>query len=158
MILGGGTSLGTNQKSLSNDAAARFQSLVNGSESVDAHRTVTRWEKSLESLGQNSMKMTLEFLTHLLNQILPEYLSLQEQSSKPQLLTLKMVISVITPALLSFPLSKESTLHRLCQDRNKSLSSGAVALYWLVPSYFHSQSSCCQMKDFAIMLRLIEPF
>ena len=91
-------------KKVSNEAAVRAQWLVNGSESVEAHRTVIGWGQSLEFLGLNSMDMTVE--THLWNQILSAYLSLQGQSWIPQLLRLNMVIFTATPPLLSSSLSQ----------------------------------------------------
>ena len=80
----------------------------------------------MEFLGQNSVKMTVEFLTHLLSQPLPEYLSLQEQSLKPHLLTPKLVISVITSALLRLLLSKEATPHDCAQDRKEASARGLL--------------------------------
>lgn len=158
MIWGRGMSLRTN-KSLSKEAAARLQSFANGSESGEAHSTVTGWGKSLEFLGQNSMEMTVE--THLLNQILPAYLSLQEQSLRTQLLRLKMVIFTRTPALLSFPLSREAN----CTDcarmgREPQLRSPVLLRYCPLlasSSYSPSRSLVGQMEDSAITLLLIEP-
>lgn len=89
---------------------------MNGSESVEAHHTLTRRGKSLEFLGQNSMQMTVVSDSSLE----PIPVSTGTGIKAPNFNT-KKVIFIITPALLSFPLSQE-----VSQDRKEATAVSYV--------------------------------